>query len=59
MASACEEQSNVSANITEDINQLDVSAGELEAVNSNLQTLADEISHHTGDLSNQISRFKY
>ena len=59
VASACEEQSNVSANITEDINQLDVSAGELETVNSNLQTLADEISHHTGDLSNQISRFKY
>ncbi|NLS12923.1 methyl-accepting chemotaxis protein [Vibrio sp. SM6] len=59
VASACEEQSNVSSTIASDMNQLDASATELEAVNSNLKVLAEEISEHTGELSQQIRRFKY
>ena len=59
VASACEEQSNVSSTVADDMNLLDSSAGQMQTVNGNLQSLAEDILGQTQELSGQIARFKY
>ncbi|WP_282066664.1 methyl-accepting chemotaxis protein [Vibrio rotiferianus] len=59
VASACEEQSNVSSTVADDMNLLDSSASQMQTVNGNLQSLAEDILGHTQELSGQIARFKY
>lgn len=59
VASACEEQSNVSATVASDMNLLDNSSSEMQKVNRDLQFLADDILGHTNDLTTQIARFRY
>ncbi|MCG3723138.1 methyl-accepting chemotaxis protein [Vibrio cincinnatiensis] len=59
VASACEEQSNVSATVASDMSLLDNSSSEMQKVNRDLQFLADDILGHTNDLTTQIARFRY
>ncbi|MGL5472638.1 MAG: methyl-accepting chemotaxis protein [Shewanella sp.] len=59
VASACEEQSNVSSTVTDDMHRLNSSASQMQVVNGNLQSLAEDILGYTQELSGQIARFKY
>jgi methyl-accepting chemotaxis protein len=59
VASACEEQSNVSNTVAGDMRELDSSAADMRNVNNELQTLAEAITLNTTELDSQIRRFRY